>query len=87
MALRITSLNRMKNGQFVARKSIPADVREAYARLYSVTPNPANRFTAHPFVLRRSAPRRTIGSHVRLGTSPCLASVDLRSLRLHWVTR
>src|SRR5882672_922499 len=37
MALRITSLNRMKNGQFVARKSIPADVREAYARLYSVT--------------------------------------------------
>jgi hypothetical protein len=37
MALRITSLNRMKNGQFVARKNIPADVREAYARLYSVT--------------------------------------------------
>jgi hypothetical protein len=35
MALRMTSLNRMKNGEFVARKSIPADVREAYARLYN----------------------------------------------------
>ncbi len=35
MAVRMTSLNRMKNGEFVARKSIPADVREAYARLYN----------------------------------------------------
>jgi hypothetical protein len=34
MAVRVTSLNRPKNGVFVARKSIPADVREAYARLY-----------------------------------------------------
>jgi integrase len=37
MALRMTSLNRMKNGEFVARKGIPADVREAYARLYKVS--------------------------------------------------
>jgi hypothetical protein len=25
----------MKNGEFVARKSIPADFREVYARLYN----------------------------------------------------
>lgn len=35
MAVRMTSLNRMKNGEFVARKSIPVDVRDAYARLYN----------------------------------------------------
>src|ERR1700681_3516767 len=37
MALRMTSLNRMRTGEFVARKAIPVDVREAYARLYKVS--------------------------------------------------
>lgn len=37
MALRMTSLNQMKKGEFAARKGIPADVREAYARLYKVS--------------------------------------------------
>ena len=36
MAVRMAGLNRLKNGQFFARKVIPADVREAYARLYGV---------------------------------------------------
>jgi integrase len=36
MAVRMAGLNRLKNGQFFARKVIPADVREAYARLYNV---------------------------------------------------
>ena len=27
----------MRNGEFVARKGIPADVRETYARLYKVS--------------------------------------------------
>jgi hypothetical protein len=35
MALRMTSLNRMRTSEFVARKAIPVDVREAYARLYN----------------------------------------------------
>ncbi len=37
MALRMTSLNQMSKGEFVARKGIPADVREAYSRLYKVS--------------------------------------------------
>jgi hypothetical protein len=31
--------------------------------------------------------RRSIGSRIRLGTNACSASLDLRSLRLHWVRR
>jgi hypothetical protein len=37
MAVRMVALVRSPNGEFVARKGIPADVREAYARLYNVT--------------------------------------------------
>jgi integrase len=37
MAIRMVALVRSKNGEFVARKGIPADVREAYARLYNVS--------------------------------------------------
>jgi integrase len=33
----MVALVRSKNGEFVARKGIPADVREAYARLYNVS--------------------------------------------------
>ena len=36
MVVRMVALVRSKNGEFVARKGIPADVREAYARLYNV---------------------------------------------------
>jgi integrase len=36
MAVRMAALGRSKNGEFFARKGIPADVREAYARLYNV---------------------------------------------------
>jgi hypothetical protein len=36
MAVRMAALVRSKNGEFFARKGIPADVREAYARLYNV---------------------------------------------------
>ncbi|MEY9880558.1 tyrosine recombinase XerC [Bradyrhizobium sp. USDA 329] len=36
MALRMVGLVRAKGGGFIARKSIPADVRDAYARLYKV---------------------------------------------------
>ncbi|MDA9398553.1 hypothetical protein [Bradyrhizobium sp. CCBAU 45389] len=34
MAIRMAALVRTKSGEFFARKGIPADVREAYARLY-----------------------------------------------------
>lgn len=36
MAVRMVALVRSKNGEFVARKGIPADVREPCARLYGV---------------------------------------------------
>src|ERR1700716_3003926 len=36
MAIRMAGLNRLKNGQLLARKVIPADVQDAYARLYGV---------------------------------------------------
>jgi hypothetical protein len=36
MAVRMVALNRLKNGQFLSRKVIPVDVRDAYARLYGV---------------------------------------------------
>ncbi|MHC2368408.1 hypothetical protein ACVIQT_003056 [Bradyrhizobium diazoefficiens] len=36
MALRMAGLVRAKGGGFIARKSIPADVRDEYARLYKV---------------------------------------------------
>ena len=36
MAVRMAALVRSKNGEFFARKGIPADVRDAYARLYNV---------------------------------------------------
>jgi hypothetical protein len=32
----MAALNQLKNGQFLSRKVIPADVRDAYARLYGV---------------------------------------------------
>ena len=39
MAVRMAKLTRSKNGDFVSRKGIPADVRDAYTRLYrSKTP-------------------------------------------------
>ena len=34
MAIRMATLSRSKTGDFVSRKGIPADVREAYSRLY-----------------------------------------------------
>jgi hypothetical protein len=36
MAVKMAALVRSKNGEFFARKGIPADVRDAYARLYNV---------------------------------------------------
>ncbi|WP_420966832.1 hypothetical protein [Bradyrhizobium sp. B120] len=36
MAFKMAGLNRLKNGQFFARKVIPADVKDAYQRLYGV---------------------------------------------------
>src|SRR3977135_4046773 len=36
MAVSVTALFRSKNGEFFALTGIPADVREAYARLYNV---------------------------------------------------
>lgn len=36
MALRMVGLVRAKGGGFIARKSIPVDVRDEYARLYKV---------------------------------------------------
>jgi hypothetical protein len=36
MALRVVALGRAKDGRWFARKGIPADVREEYARLYGV---------------------------------------------------
>jgi hypothetical protein len=36
MALRMISLNRVADGRWLARKGIPKDVREEYARLYGV---------------------------------------------------
>jgi integrase len=36
MAVRMVALNPLKNGQFLSRKVIPIDVRDAYARLYVV---------------------------------------------------
>jgi integrase len=36
MAVRMVALNQLKNGQFLSRKIIPIDVRDAYARLYGV---------------------------------------------------
>jgi hypothetical protein len=36
MALQMVGLIRSKNGELVARKGIPADVRDAYSRLYNV---------------------------------------------------
>src|ERR1700676_3647960 len=36
MAVRMAALNQLKNGQFLSRKVIPLDVRDAYARLYGV---------------------------------------------------
>jgi hypothetical protein len=36
MALRMVALNRAKDGSWFARKGIPEDVRDTYARLYGV---------------------------------------------------
>src|SRR5262245_8564404 len=36
MALRMVALSRLKNGQFLSRKVIPIDVRDAYALLFGV---------------------------------------------------
>jgi hypothetical protein len=36
MAVRMVALNQLENGQFLSRKVIPIDVRDAYARLYGV---------------------------------------------------
>lgn len=36
MAIRMAALVRSKNGEYTARKAIPKDVQEAYARLYGV---------------------------------------------------
>jgi hypothetical protein len=36
MALRMVALGRAENGRWVARKGIPKDVRDDYARLYGV---------------------------------------------------
>ena len=36
MAVRMAALVRSKNGEYIARKAIPKDVQEAYARLCGV---------------------------------------------------
>ena len=36
MALRMVALNRLTDGRWFARKGIPGDVRDEYARLYGV---------------------------------------------------
>ena len=36
MALRMVALSRAKDGRWFARKGIPEDVRDEYARLYGV---------------------------------------------------
>ena len=36
MALRMVALNRASDGRWFARKGIPEDVRDEYARLYGV---------------------------------------------------
>jgi hypothetical protein len=36
MAVKMVALNRNKAGEWIARKVIPADVREAYKRHYGV---------------------------------------------------
>ena len=47
MVVRMVALVRLKNGEYFARKGIPADVREAYARLYNVTWEAQFRLPAH----------------------------------------
>jgi hypothetical protein len=36
LLMKMAGLKRLKNGEFLARKGIPADVRDAYERLYGV---------------------------------------------------
>jgi integrase len=45
MPIRMAKLTRSKNGDFVSRKGIPADVREAYTRLFRGDAKPALRVT------------------------------------------
>ena len=45
MPVRMAKLTRSKNGDFISRKGIPADVREAYTRLYRGSAKAALRIT------------------------------------------
>lgn len=63
----MTGLNRLKNGQFFARKVIPADVKDAYRRLYNV------RWEAH---LRLPADTTKDEAKTRLGE--WLAEIETR---------
>jgi hypothetical protein len=45
MPIRMATLSRSKNGDYVSRKGIPADVRDAYTRLYRSTAKAALRVT------------------------------------------
>jgi hypothetical protein len=45
MPIRMAKLTRSKNGDFISRKGIPADVREAYTRLYRGSAKAALRIT------------------------------------------
>jgi hypothetical protein len=67
MTLRMVGLSKNKNGEFAARKGIPADVRDAYCRLYGV------RWEA-----KFKAPAGTSVSHAKAQYAEWTAEIETR---------
>ena len=67
MTLRMVELIKNKNGEFVARKGIPADVRDAYSRLYGVK-----------WEAKFKAPAGTSGAHAKAQYAEWTAEIETR---------
>jgi hypothetical protein len=75
MAARMVALNQLENGQFLSRKVIPIDVRDAYARLHGVRTEAQLR-----------QPADTPRSEVKTRHAEWVAEIETRSLPL-WLWR
>ena len=86
MSIRMAKLTRSKNGEFVSRKGIPKDVREAYTRLYrssakaSVRVTKAGRAPTAPKVWEElfKMPAATSPSAARIAWAEWSGEIDTR---------
>jgi integrase len=95
MPIRMAKLTRSKNGDFISRKGIPADVREAYTRLYRGSAKAALRITkaggklTAPKVWEElfSRPGSTSPSAAKIAWAEWCADIDTRIAGLRAAAR